>query len=167
MSRGNAKNFRGRRAAPRRSDGQACGEATAMPRIQPVRPGPGQESVWDYPRPPRLEPVAKRLRVVFNGVTVADTTAGFRGLVVSCSLAGLRGTNGLRRLLREPDRRVLRRRRTGRAPTGKFLRRLDHPRSGRALQRRAGHGGMVAACFVCARFISAVHFTRWRIGSRW
>ena len=27
-------------------------------------PGPGQESVWDYPRPPRVEPETKRIRVV-------------------------------------------------------------------------------------------------------
>jgi uncharacterized protein (DUF427 family) len=54
-----------------------------MGRIQPVRPGPGQESVWDYPRPPRLEPVARRLRVVFNGVTVAETRRGFRVLETS------------------------------------------------------------------------------------
>jgi len=59
------------------------GEAWSMPSIQPVKPGPGQESVWDYPRPPRLEAVRKRLRVVFHGVTVADTTAGFRVLETS------------------------------------------------------------------------------------
>jgi uncharacterized protein (DUF427 family) len=39
--------------------------------------------VWDYPRPPRLEPVAARLRVVLGGTTVADTTAGFRVLETS------------------------------------------------------------------------------------
>ncbi|HEU5171316.1 MAG TPA: DUF427 domain-containing protein [Gemmatimonadales bacterium] len=41
-------------------------------------PGPGQESVWDYPRPPRVEPVAHRVRVVFNGETVAHTTRALR-----------------------------------------------------------------------------------------
>lgn len=46
-------------------------------------PGPGQESVWDYPRPPRLEPTAKRLRVVFGGVTLAETTRGLRVLETS------------------------------------------------------------------------------------
>ncbi len=51
-----------------------------MQRIQRVPPGPGQELVWDYPRPPRLEAVAKRLRVVFAGVTIADTTRGQRVL---------------------------------------------------------------------------------------
>jgi len=52
---------------------------------QPARvpPLPGQESVWDYPRPPRLEPVAKRLRVEFGGRTIADTTAGWRVLETS------------------------------------------------------------------------------------
>lgn len=52
---------------------------------QPTRiePGPGQESVWDYPRPPRLEAVSERLRVVAGGITVADTTAAFRVLETS------------------------------------------------------------------------------------
>lgn len=47
------------------------------------RPGPGQESVWEYPRPPRLEPVTKRLRVVLDGITVADTRHGQRVLETS------------------------------------------------------------------------------------
>lgn len=46
-------------------------------------PGPGQESVWDYPRPPRLERVALRLRVFFAGETVADTVRGWRVLETS------------------------------------------------------------------------------------
>jgi uncharacterized protein (DUF427 family) len=45
--------------------------------------GPGQESVWDYPRPPRLERVARRLRVVLGGETIADTTSGWRVLETS------------------------------------------------------------------------------------
>ena len=48
-----------------------------------IEPGPGQESVWDYPRPPRVEVVRERLRVVLGGVTVADTTAGLRVLETS------------------------------------------------------------------------------------
>ena len=48
-----------------------------------IKPNPGQESVWDYPRPPRLEPVTKRLRVLFGGQTIADTTAGYRVLETS------------------------------------------------------------------------------------
>lgn len=54
-----------------------------MDRPQRVEPGPGQESVWDYPRPPRLEPVPERLRVVFAGQVVAETTAGWRVLETS------------------------------------------------------------------------------------
>ncbi|MBI1296430.1 DUF427 domain-containing protein [bacterium] len=42
-----------------------------------------QESVWDYPRPPRLEDVPQRIRVVFNGVTIADTTRAQRVLETS------------------------------------------------------------------------------------
>ena len=38
------------------------------------------EKVHDYPRPPRLEPVPQRIRIVLGGQTVADTTAAFRVL---------------------------------------------------------------------------------------
>jgi uncharacterized protein (DUF427 family) len=51
------------------------------PRVRPsdiIVPGPGQESVWAYPRPPRVEPVTRRVRVVFNGIVVADTTRALR-----------------------------------------------------------------------------------------
>ncbi|QAU44392.1 DUF427 domain-containing protein [Bradyrhizobium guangzhouense] len=41
------------------------------------------ESVWDYPRPPRLEPVSQQLEVIFNGKTVARTTHGYRVLETS------------------------------------------------------------------------------------
>lgn len=52
-------------------------------RIQPEKPKDGQESVWDYPRPPRVEPVKKRLRVIFNGETIADSTQAYRVLETS------------------------------------------------------------------------------------
>jgi uncharacterized protein (DUF427 family) len=41
------------------------------------------ESVWDYPRPPRLEPVPQRIRVRYRGITVADTVAALRILETS------------------------------------------------------------------------------------
>ncbi|MCX6364922.1 MAG: DUF427 domain-containing protein [Actinobacteria bacterium] len=41
------------------------------------------ESVWDYPRPPRVEATARRIRVVLGDVTVADTTRAFRVLETS------------------------------------------------------------------------------------
>ncbi len=54
-----------------------------MPHPPPDPAGPGQESVWSYPRPPRLEKVARRLRVEHGGQTVADTTNGLRVLETS------------------------------------------------------------------------------------
>lgn len=44
--------------------------------IEPV--GPGEESVWDFPRPPRVEAVAAPLRVVFAGAEIAATRHGLR-----------------------------------------------------------------------------------------
>ena len=41
------------------------------------------ESVWEYPRPPRLEAVAERIRVIHRGVTVADTRGAMRVLETS------------------------------------------------------------------------------------
>src|ERR1700761_7926975 len=32
------------------------------------------ESVWDYPRPPRLEPALPRIRIFHRGLALADTT---------------------------------------------------------------------------------------------
>jgi uncharacterized protein (DUF427 family) len=52
-----------------------------IPRIRPVTivpPGPAQESVWDYPRPPRVEPVAARVRVEFGGLVLADSRRTLR-----------------------------------------------------------------------------------------
>lgn len=48
-----------------------------------IEPGPGQESVWDYPRPPRVEDCTKRIRVIFNGEVVADTMRAKRVLETS------------------------------------------------------------------------------------
>ena len=52
-------------------------------RFEREKPGPGQESVWDYPRPPRLEPVADKIRIEFNGKTLVDTMRAFRVLETS------------------------------------------------------------------------------------
>ena len=48
--------------------------------VEPVAPGPGQESVWDYPRPPCVEPCIDRIRVVLGGVALADSTRAVRVL---------------------------------------------------------------------------------------
>ena len=41
------------------------------------------ESVWDYPRPPRVEPSSRLVQVVFNGRTVAETRESLRVLETS------------------------------------------------------------------------------------
>ncbi len=48
-----------------------------------VEPGPGQESVWDYPRPPRMEDSDKHIQIFFNGVIIADTRRAKRILETS------------------------------------------------------------------------------------
>ena len=48
-----------------------------------VEPGPGQESVWDYPRPPRLERSDRHVVVELEGITIADTTQSLRILETS------------------------------------------------------------------------------------
>jgi len=45
--------------------------------------GPGQESVWDYPRPAVCEPTTRRVQVIHAGVTIADSTQAWRTLETS------------------------------------------------------------------------------------
>lgn len=54
-----------------------------MPSARRIEPGPGQESVWDYPRPPHIEDNPKHIQVVFNGVIIADTRRAKRVLETS------------------------------------------------------------------------------------
>jgi uncharacterized protein (DUF427 family) len=52
----------------------------------PLRPdpaGPGQESVWSYPRPPLVEPSEREVVVVLGGVEVCRTRRGLRVLETS------------------------------------------------------------------------------------
>ena len=51
------------------------------PRIDNVPEG--QESVWDYPRPPRLEVCKQRIRVECDGIAIADSTRALRLLETS------------------------------------------------------------------------------------
>ena len=48
-----------------------------------IEPGPGQESVWDYPRPPRVEPSMERVRVEFGGREIARSDRAVRVLETS------------------------------------------------------------------------------------
>jgi uncharacterized protein (DUF427 family) len=54
-----------------------------MAKRQRIEPGPGQESVWDYPRPPRVEPVHARVTIELGGRVIADTTSAMRVLETS------------------------------------------------------------------------------------
>jgi uncharacterized protein (DUF427 family) len=51
--------------------------------LKRIPPGPGQESVWDYPRPPRLEPTSRLVVVTFGGVEIARSTRALRLLETS------------------------------------------------------------------------------------
>ena len=52
-------------------------------RPDPSPIGPGQESVWDYPRPPRVEHVARRVRIRLGGEVIVDTDDVVRVLETS------------------------------------------------------------------------------------
>ncbi|MFK7736640.1 MAG: DUF427 domain-containing protein [Pirellulaceae bacterium] len=49
-----------------------------------IEPGPGEESVWDYPRPPMFEAApSKVIRIVCHGVEIARTNQCWRMLETS------------------------------------------------------------------------------------
>jgi len=49
----------------------------------PTPPGAGQESVWDYPRPPRVERTPRRVRIEHRGAVLLDTHDVIRVLETS------------------------------------------------------------------------------------
>ncbi len=54
--------------------------------MHPVTPdpvAPGQESVWDYPRPPRVEPTVETVEIRLGGVVVARSAIAHRVLETS------------------------------------------------------------------------------------
>jgi uncharacterized protein (DUF427 family) len=53
----------------------------AHPVPHPV--APGQESVWDYPRPPRIEAVDRRVAIELGGRRIVETTDVVRVLETS------------------------------------------------------------------------------------
>ena len=50
---------------------------------EPLPAGEGQESVWDYPRPPRLEESSELVEIELGGRVVASTTTSWRVLETS------------------------------------------------------------------------------------
>ncbi len=51
--------------------------------VRPIKPGPGQESVWDYPRPPALQPSGRRVVVHSGSLVIADSTSAWRVMETS------------------------------------------------------------------------------------
>ena len=50
---------------------------------QPITPGPGQESVWDYPRPAVAQATTSHILISHGGVVIADTVRAVRTLETS------------------------------------------------------------------------------------
>jgi len=50
---------------------------------KPIKPKKGQESVWDYPRPPKLELTNKSIEVFFNDQCILRTNRAYRVLETS------------------------------------------------------------------------------------
>ena len=48
-----------------------------------IIPGPGRESVWDYPRPPAVRRDGRRVEVWFGGERIADSRRALRVLETS------------------------------------------------------------------------------------
>ena len=51
--------------------------------MEKITPKQGQESVWDYPRPPRLEHCETSIKVLFGGEVIAEATRCYRVLETS------------------------------------------------------------------------------------
>lgn len=56
---------------------------TTPPKSKRVKPGPGQESVWDYPRPPRVDRTSATIEVRFGGRVIVRTRDAVRVLETS------------------------------------------------------------------------------------
>ena len=54
-----------------------------MTRPAPDPVGPGQESVWDYPRPPSVRHCDRAIRVVLGGETICQTSSSWQVLETS------------------------------------------------------------------------------------
>lgn len=51
--------------------------------VDPLLPGPGQDSVWDFPRPPRLEHTHEAIVIRFAGEPICKTNRPIRVLETS------------------------------------------------------------------------------------
>lgn len=77
-----------------------------LPRQRPqeiATPGPGQESVWDYPRPPRMQPVSRSVRVEHDGRVIAESLSALRVCETAGPPAYYLPPRSVRRELLEPS----------------------------------------------------------------
>jgi uncharacterized protein (DUF427 family) len=51
--------------------------------MHPAPETPGQESVWDFPRPAIAEPTPRRVQIIHRGIVLVDTHAAIRTLETS------------------------------------------------------------------------------------
>lgn len=51
--------------------------------MKKIEPKPGEESVWAYPRPPKIEDCIKLIKIIFNNVIIAETNHAKRVLETS------------------------------------------------------------------------------------
>lgn len=77
-----------------------------MRRPTPDPVDPGQESVWDYPRPPRVERDARRAVLRYGSVTVADTSDLIRVLETASPPTFYLPRTAFGDYLRDADRRT-------------------------------------------------------------
>lgn len=54
-----------------------------MQRPKKITPKAGQESVWDYPRPPHLEAISTNIRIQHQGITLVNSNQALRMLETS------------------------------------------------------------------------------------
>lgn len=54
-----------------------------MNKPERIPPETGQESVWDYPRPPRVEGSPRHIKVILGGIVIAETCSAWRILEMS------------------------------------------------------------------------------------
>lgn len=52
-------------------------------RPNPIKPGPGQRSVWDFPRPPAIEREGREVRIEFGGRVIARSVRALKVLETS------------------------------------------------------------------------------------
>lgn len=54
-----------------------------LPHPTPDPTGPGQESVWDYPRPAIAEPTQRRIQIIHSDIMLVDSRSAWRTLETS------------------------------------------------------------------------------------